>query len=72
MNDKVTTENFVELRDNFEKYIIDKCSDKNVLFLSGGKDSATLAHIIKKLNLQDKFKFISLWSAKSKTNEKAM
>ena len=70
MNDKITTENFAELRDNFEKYIIDKCSDKNVLFLSGGKDSATLAHIIKKLNLQDKFKFISLWSAKSKTNEK--
>ena len=70
MNDKVAPENFAELRDNFEKYIIDNCSDKNVLFLSGGKDSATLAHVIKKLNLQDKFKFISLWSANSKTNEK--
>ena len=70
IDDHLSTNGIEEIRDNFQNLIRENVAEKNVLFLSGGKDSTTLAHIIKKLNLDHKFKFISLWSPKAKQHEK--
>lgn len=51
------------LEDNISKY----ATDKNVIFLSGGKDSTALAHVFKKLNIP--FIPVSLYSNVSHTTE---
>jgi hypothetical protein len=55
------------LRLIIESTIKNFATDKNVLFLSGGKDSSTLAYIFKKLDIP--FIPVSLYSAKSQTTE---
>ena len=70
IDDKLSTNSIEDIRTYFENLIEKNVAEKNVLFLSGGKDSTTLAHIIKKLGLEKKFKFVSLWSPKAKQHEK--
>ena len=55
------------LRDLLEDTIKLYATDKNIMFLSGGKDSTALAHAFKKLNIP--FKAISLYSKLSPTTE---
>ena len=55
------------LRDLLEDTIKLYATDKNIIFLSGGKDSTALAHAFKKLNIP--FKAISLYSNLSPTTE---
>lgn len=56
-----------DLRNIIEKVILKYATDKNVILLSGGKDSTTLAHIFKKLNIP--FIPISLYSTISQFTE---
>lgn len=57
-----------DLRNIIEKTIKKYATDKNIILLSGGKDSTALAHIFKKLNIP--FKAISLYSDLSMTSER--
>jgi hypothetical protein len=56
-----------DLRSILEKTILKYATDKNVIFISGGKDSTSLAHIFKKLDIP--FKAISLYSELATTSE---
>lgn len=55
------------VRDLLEDTIKLYATDKNIIFLSGGKDSTALAHAFKKLNIP--FKAVSLYSKLSPTTE---
>tara|TARA_B100001287_G_C22684256_1_gene532305 strand:+ start:1554 stop:2537 length:984 start_codon:yes stop_codon:yes gene_type:complete len=55
------------LRDLLENTIKLYATDKNIIFLSGGKDSTALAHAFKTLNIP--FKAVSLYSKLSPTTE---
>tara|TARA_B000000565_G_C23724631_1_gene354800 strand:- start:10 stop:993 length:984 start_codon:yes stop_codon:yes gene_type:complete len=55
------------LRDLLENTIKLYATDKNIIFLSGGKDSTALAHAFKTLNIS--FKAVSLYSKLSPTTE---
>ena len=57
----------LDLRSILEKTILKYASDKNLIFMSGGKDSTTLAHVFKKLDIP--FKALTLYSDVSKTSE---
>jgi len=56
-----------DLKNILEGTIKKNATDKNIIFLSGGKDSSTLAYIFKRLNIP--FKAISLYSNVSQTTE---
>ena len=56
-----------DLRSIIERTILKYATDKNLIFMSGGKDSTSLAHIFKKLDIP--FKAISLYSDFSTTSE---
>ena len=56
-----------DLRNILENTIKKYATDKNVIFLSGGKDSSTLAYIFKKLEIP--FEAVSLYSNISLTTE---
>ena len=70
IDSSVSSNGVEEVKTNFENFIAKNCAEKNVLFLSGGKDSTTIAHVVKKLGLANKFRFLSLWSPKAKQHEK--
>ena len=55
------------LRDLLENTIKLYATDKNIIFLSGGKDSTALAHAFKTLNIP--FKAVSIYSKLSPTTE---
>ena len=56
-----------DLKNILESTIKKYATDKNIIFLSGGKDSSTLAYIFKRLEIP--FKAISLYSEVSQTTE---
>lgn len=57
-----------DLRQTLESTVKNYATDKNVIFLSGGKDSTALAHVFKKLEIP--FTAVSLFSTVSNTTEK--
>ena len=57
-----------DLRNSLELTVKKYATDKNVIFLSGGKDSTALAHVFKKLNIP--FIPVSIYSTVSNTTEK--
>jgi len=59
-----------ELRKLLEKAITDYATDKNVIFLSGGKDSTALAYAFTELDIP--FVPVSLYSDVSPTSEKSV
>jgi len=66
--DTVNDISVVHLRQLLEKAITDYATNKNVIFLSGGKDSTALAHAFTELNIP--FIPVSLYSDISPTTEK--
>ena len=67
IHDSVIDCSIEELREILESIILDYAEDNNALFLSGGKDSTTLAHILKKLDIP--FVPVSLHSTNAVTTE---
>jgi hypothetical protein len=65
---KINNAKVEDLRNIIEKTIMEYATDNNIIFLSGGKDSTTLAHIFNKLDIP--FKALSLYSDKSTTSER--
>ena len=57
-----------DLRNSLELTVKKYATDKNLIFLSGGKDSTALAHVFKKLNIP--FIPVSIYSTVSNTTEK--
>lgn len=64
---KIINISVTDLRHILEKTVKNYATDKNVILLSGGKDSSTLAYIFKKLNIP--FVPVSLYSSISTTTE---
>ena len=68
VNDAIFDKNMI--RHKFEELVMNQSKNQNnVLSLSGGKDSVTLASIIKKLKIEDRFQFVSMHSNYSTLNE---
>lgn len=65
---KINTTSVLSLRDILEKTVKKYASDNNVLLMSGGKDSVTLAHVFKKLDIP--FVPLHIYSSISSTTEK--
>ena len=67
LDDNVVDCSIQELKDIIESILPEYAEEKNALFISGGKDSTTLAHILKKLDIP--FVPVSLHSSNSRTSE---
>jgi hypothetical protein len=67
-DDSINSAKVTDLRNILEKTIKKYSSDKNILLMSAGKDSTTLAHIFKKLDIP--FIPLHLYSSISPTTEK--
>ena len=70
VSNKILHVKIQDLRKILEDIIKKYATDKNVILLSGGKDSTTLAHIFKKLDIP--FVPVSLFSGISLTTEKSI